>query len=191
MQNIFKFNNKRHQNDVPLLLVLVVQYGAATFQSRLSKFLPKKFLIIFFLKILLWKKLFLYFRKQSFLKFSQKKTFHIFLEMEASKNLYFREWNFPVPGLKNFLCFTKWNFLALIFKNFLHCLKRLLFLYFRKQKQPNFRIFQETETLKNFFLTQKMKRTHSTLKMFLIFFMFQEGTSKAWKSKISYVSFQP
>ena len=97
-----------------------------------QNFYLKNFLY-FFLKILLWKKLFLYFRKRGFLNFLKRKPFIYFWKWKPLKIYISGNGAFQLQDWK-ISCFTKWNFLALIFKNFLHCLKRLLFLYFRKQR---------------------------------------------------------
>ena len=99
---MFKFNNKGTK--MTYHYCQFQQYNMEQPLSNLGSqnFYLKNFLY-FFSKNPGMKKAFLIFQEKRFLKFSQKKTFHIFLEMEASKNLYFREWSFPAPGLKNFL----------------------------------------------------------------------------------------
>ena len=99
------------------------------FLSPSKKIHPKKFLY------------FLIFRKTE----TTKKIPYISGNGSTKKLLIFREMELLSPGSKNkkssfiFLYFREWNFLALILRNFLYFLKIFL-------------IFQETETLKKFFI---------------------------------------
>ena len=116
---------------------------------------------------------------KNFLYFSKKRKF-----------LYFGKWNFLALRLKTFLYFLKkkfflyfgkWNFLAPSLRNFLYFRRELFGLKkFKKTLWKNFLYFRKWN-----FLAPSLKNSYIFSKK--SFFIFQERTCKAWKTRISYI----
>ena len=138
--------------------------------------------------------IFLYFRKQKPLKYTlyfrnQKPSKTSYISWNGTLHFSIQAWKKKSNPVKVSYISGKWNFLTLVLKNVLHFLKRKLFLYFRKQnlkkllifsKEKAFLIFQKTETRKKSSLSFRKRN----------YLIFQEGTCKIWKWKISYITFQ-